>query len=372
MFEYRTARPEERDAYIELANYAFGFDAETLLPKAYAAPFDPSPFHKVAANESGKLCAEVAVLPQELTVGGRELRVGFLGMVSVHPKFRGQGHMKKLMNLWIEEARGQYDMLALYGQRQRYEYFGFTGGGLRRRFFVEEANVRHGLREVSAADISFCPFFEADGAADFAERLNRSRIAYAKRKAADMERIFRCLNQKATAVLKQGKLAGYLITDASGSEISELALESLADAGPVIKAYLSRIPSGRISVCVPDYERELNAVLDAFAERYVIDYDCMYHIFDYANVLEAYLTVRQRVSGLSAGRFSAVLDGQPVTVTADEHGVSVERRADPGAPALGKMEAQSLLLTERSRFLNLPVPRGWFPLPVFWYLVDKF
>ena len=183
MVAYRTARPEERDAYIELANYAFGFDAETLLPKAYAAPFDPSPFHKVAVNESGKLCAEVAVLPQELTVAGRELRVGFLGMVSVHPKFRGQGHMKKLMNLWIEEARGQYDMLALYGQRQRYEYFGFTGGGLRRRFFVEEANVRHGLREVSDAGISFCPFFEADGAADFAERLNRSRIAFAERRA---------------------------------------------------------------------------------------------------------------------------------------------------------------------------------------------
>ena len=196
MVAYRTARPEERDAYIELANYAFGFDAETLLPKAYAAPFDPSPFHKVAVNESGKLCAEVAVLPQELTVAGRELRVGFLGMVSVHPKFRGQGHMKKLMNLWIEEARGQYDMLALYGQRQRYEYFGFTGGGLRRRFF--------------------------------AERLNRSRIAFA------------------------------------------------------------------------------------------------------------------------------------------------ERRADPGAPALDHMQAQALLLTERARFLNLPVPRDWFPLPVFWYLVDKF
>ena len=35
MIAYRTAKPEERDAYIELANYAFGFDAETLLPKVY-------------------------------------------------------------------------------------------------------------------------------------------------------------------------------------------------------------------------------------------------------------------------------------------------------------------------------------------------
>lgn len=89
MIAYRTAKPEERDAYIELANYAFGFDAETLLPKVYDPAFDPSSITKVAVHESGKLCAEVAVLPQNLTVCGKALKAGFLGMVSVHPKFRG-------------------------------------------------------------------------------------------------------------------------------------------------------------------------------------------------------------------------------------------------------------------------------------------
>ena len=372
MIAYRTAKPEERDAYIELANYAFGFDAETLLPKVYDPAFDPSSITKVAVHESGKLCAEVAVLPQNLTVCGKALKAGFLGMVSVHPKFRGQGHMKALMQMWTEEARSRYDMLVLYGQRQRYEYFGFTGGGMRRQFFVEPANIRHALKDVSCEGFTFRPFFGVEGAAAFAERLNRARLSFVERKAEEMELIFRCLNQKATAILKDGKLAGYLITDGSGREISELALEHLEDCKPAIKAYAAFLHADRLSLYVPDYETELNAVLQEFAERYLIDCDCMFHIVDYANVLEAYLTLKHRSVGLSCGRFSAVLEGQAVTVTVNEAGVSVERKAEPGAPELDKAQAQSLLLTERSRFLKWPVMRDWFPLPIFWYIVDKF
>ena len=185
---------------------------ETLLPKAYDPAFDPSSITKVAVHESGKLCAEVAVLPQNLTVCGKALKAGFLGMVSVHPKFRGQGHMKALMQMWTEEARSRYDMLVLYGQRQRYEYFGFTGGGMRRQFFVEPANIRHALKDVSCEGFTFRPFFEVEGTAAFAERLNRARLSFVERKAEEMELIFRCLNQKATAILKDGKLAGYLIS----------------------------------------------------------------------------------------------------------------------------------------------------------------
>ena len=62
-----------------LHNYAFGFDAETLLPKVYDPAFDPSSITKVAVHESGKLCAEVAVLPQNLTVCRQSAQSGLFG-----------------------------------------------------------------------------------------------------------------------------------------------------------------------------------------------------------------------------------------------------------------------------------------------------
>lgn len=37
--------------------------------------------------------------------------------------------MKALMNAWIEEMRETCDLSVLGGQRQRYEYFGYTHGG---------------------------------------------------------------------------------------------------------------------------------------------------------------------------------------------------------------------------------------------------
>lgn len=371
MFEYRVAKPEERDAYIELANYAFGFDSETLLPKVYSPSLEMSSIHKVAVNENGKICAQVAVLPQQLTVCDQQLRAGFLGIVSVHPKFRGQGHMKALMNWWLEESPENYDMLVLYGQRQRYEYFGFTRGGMRRQYFIEKPNIRHHLKEVDPKGISFCPFFEVEGAASFAEEWNLQRKSYIDRDAQAMPLIFNSLNQKATAVLREGKLIGYFISDASGVEFSELALKT-ADIKPVLKAYFTQKQCDYISVYVPDYEVEMNIALEEFAERYLIDNDCMFHIFDFANVLEAYLKLKHSSLGLTFGTFSAVFDGQPVTATIDEKGVSVERVASPDAVHFDKMQAQSLLLTEYARFHHISAPADWFPLPIFWYIVDKF
>lgn len=98
----------------------------------------------------------------------------------------------------------------------------------------------------------------------------------------------------------------------------------------------------------------------------------MYHIVDFANVLKAYLTLKHKTTGLVTGEFTAVMDGQPVTVRVDSSGVTVDRSAKPSAVILSKEQAQTLLLTQHSRYMTMPVPVGWFPLPIFWYKVDKF
>lgn len=139
MTEYRLAKPEEWEDCIELANYVFSMahrphDFEQLIPRVYQAGPEMARIHRVAVAENGRLRAEIAVLPQQMAAGGKLLRAGYVGSVSVHPKARGEGHMKRLLGDWITDLEGTCDLLALDGQRQRYAYFGFTPGSENTRF----------------------------------------------------------------------------------------------------------------------------------------------------------------------------------------------------------------------------------------------
>ncbi|KAJ3198230.1 hypothetical protein HK101_007751 [Irineochytrium annulatum] len=372
MTEYRMATPDEREECIDLANYAFHLDFETLMPKGYGKNVDSSAMHKVAVDEKGRLRAQAAVFPEPLTVCGYTLRTGYLGTVSVHPRARGEGHMKVLMDMWLEELRNTCDMVVLYGQRQRYEYFGFTLGGVKLKYIVGEANVRHGLKHVNDTGISFRPFFEIEGAESFAHNINTSRLAYVERTVQQLPLIFGSLHQNALGVLDQGKLIGYLIVNETGDEISEFALENAADISRTIKAYMVHSRSDRISIFTPEYDIPLNTTLGNIAEDYVIETSDMYHILDFANVLEAYLTLKFKTTGIVEGEFSAVMDGQPITARVDASGVTVERSAKTDAIVLDKQQAQALLLTQHGRYMAVAAPIGWFPLPIFWYKIDKF
>ncbi|GMK41873.1 hypothetical protein PCCS19_49320 [Paenibacillus sp. CCS19] len=373
MAEYRRAKPEERTEYIDLANYVFSTDFETLLPKVYGKGIDSSSLHMVAVDEQNRMRALVAVLPELLNVGDNKLHTGYLGTVSVHPRARGEGHMKVLMNSWLEKLRADsFDMIVLAGQRQRYEYFGFTSGGVRLKHTITQDNIRHALKEVSGEGLSFCPLFEAEGAAAFANKLNKTRAAYVDRDEQILPLVFKTFRLHPIGVVEEGRLIGYLLVDQEGGEISELAMEHSDHITRTIKAYMAHRELGRVTVYSPDYDTALNAQLGELAEDCAIETSDMYNILDYANVLQAYLTLKHQTTGLVAGEFSAVMDGQLITARVDENGVTVERSAKPGAVTLSKQQAQKLLLTQHSRYMDVGAPQGWFPLPLFWYKADKF
>lgn len=372
MVIYRMARQDERDECIDLANYAFRSDFESLMPKVYGKNVESEAMHMVAVDEQDRLRAQVAIYPEIVKAGNSLLKIGYLGTVSVHPRARSEGHMKVLMNMWLEELRNSYDMVVLYGQRQRYEYFGFTLGGVKFKYIVGDTNIRHALKHVDEKGISFCPLFEVEGGEDFAYRMNASRAAYVQRDMQQLPLILTGLYQKVLGVLEKGRLIGYIIGNHEGDDISEIALENSEDLSRTIKAYLAHTGKERIVVYTPEYEASLNASLGSIAEDFVIETSDMYNIMDFANVLKAYLTLKHQTTGLAAGHFSAIMDGQPVTARVNENGVTVERLAAPDAVVLSKEEAQSLLVTQHARYMAVPAPPGWFPLPIFWYKVDKF
>ena len=375
--EYRKAKPEERKDYIDLANYVFSYsyrphNFEKLLPKVYGEGVDSASMHRVAVDSRGRLCAQIAVLPETLGVCGTQLNAGFIGTVPVHPRARGQGHMKTLMGEWIREMSGTCDFAVLSGQRQRYGYFGFTRGGVQAFYTVNGANVRHALGEIREKGLSIRPLFETEGAARLAANLNEKRPAYVRRSPERMPAIFQTFGQNALGVLENGKLIGYLLTDREGGSVSELAMEKPGDIARVVKAYF--LASGRreITVASPVWDRELNACLSGFAESWCLEPSGMYRIFNFAKVLRAYLTLRYRSTGLAPGKFSAVMDGQPVTARVGKDGVEVTSAAAADAIRLNGQQAQELLLTPFGHLKPFSVPYGWFPLPLSFYAVDTF
>lgn len=369
---YRQARPEERNEYVDLANHTFGFDIEELLPKVYYKGDHSDRITKVAETESGKLVAENAVLPQTVHASGKTLLANFLGIMVVDPKYRGEGHMKELMKLQLEEMSGQYHISILGGQRQRYEYFGYTSGGVQYRYHINISNIRHALKDTDSNEILFSPFFEIAGWEKLLPRIFASREVYVERNPDTLQSLFTSYHQHPWGIQKNGTLIGYLISSEDHSTVSELALLSPQDTKKVIKAYFHQFHLKSSSFLFPEYEVAICKEVSDFAEYYQIQPSNMYNIFDFATVLDMFLTVKSRTCGLSDGFFSAVMDHQPITITVCQNHVRVESHAAKDAVHLSKMDAQKLLLTPYGRYMELSVPLDWFPLPLFWYTVDCF
>lgn len=372
MTQYRQAKATEKNDYIDLANYTFGFDIEKLLPKVYNNEYDSSKITKVAETDSGKLIAEAAVLPQVIHAGGKTLCTNFLGIMVVHPRFRSEGHMKALMNSCLSEMPGNYHMSVLDGKRQRYEYFGYTSGGIQWEYKVTSDNIRHALKEISCSNIRFIPLFEEDGWLEFFIALHNSRVVYVERSPEQMKQILSCYNQYPLGILRNGHLIGYLLTTKDRTNVSEFVLVNPSDTKEIVKSYFASFELKSAIFTFPEYEPAILKEFSDFAECYHICSPNMYNIFDFAAVLEAFLTVKFQTYGLSKGSFSAIMDKQPVTITVTKSGVVLERKAAENAVELNKMEAQKLLLTPYGRFMNIRVPKDWFPLPLFWQTVDCF
>lgn len=280
--------------------------------------------------------------------------------------------MKRLMADWDEELRESCDLAVLSGQRQRYEYFGYTSGGLKLQWTVDEANIRHALHSVDDGSFSFRPLAESPEALALAQELHLRQPARVYRAPVLFEEGLRSFGMHPLAILKKGKAAGYLTASSDSRTINEIALEDNEDLGPVIKAFFACYRPGHVTIAASATDTALNRRLETFAESWRLEASEMIRIYRFAPVLEAYLTLRQKTLGLVPGEWSAVLAGQPVTVRVTGAGVTVEEKAAPGAPELDQKQAQSLLLSPQSCLQDGLAPAGWFPLPIFWPTADQF
>ena len=352
MITYRLARPDEREKCIDFINMVFSVDHEphnfkTLLPKVYADDHVLDAAHFIAVDEAENVRGLVAMLPETLRVLDQELRLGFIGSVSVHPYARGEGHMKALVRMAIDDARARgFDLLALGGQRQRYEHFGFAPGGASLRFTVTRTNLRHALGGADVSELTFLPMREApEEMVAQAHALHADQFAHILREPGHFPQILESWRCTPYILLDGGAFAGYLTASQDGTPLAELRLIDPARLSRALQAWMLHKSVRQVEIELAGYGRKLPAPLCAIAEEWSFSDALMLNVLNFPRVIECLMWLKRALGALPEGETALFIDGQPLTLHAKGGDVRVLPEAPEDAPRLSAMEAQRRLFS---------------------------
>jgi predicted N-acetyltransferase YhbS len=376
--QYTLAEPGDYDELIDVANYVFSHahsptDFPTLLPKLYRREYFMQGRH-YTAREDGRIRAMVGVYPLRLNILGTVLPAQGIGMVSVHPYTRSRSYMRTLMNMALEEMRRDGTVFSLLGgQRQRYEYFGYTPSGRRVVFECNRTNIRHHLGSDFSPAFSIRQLTKGDRELDDVSRFHRSKTARFER---DEEKLFDILSSwksRVFALSDTGGCAGYLVYSNGSGTISEINLREPARMIEALSCVLNHLGSDRVSVEVQPWETEKLEALSAFAEGCRVSTACNVTVFDWPPLLAVLLQLKiasGQVLPDGEALFRISREGFPdscfrIAVQGDR--IQVSPGTGEGAIVLDSLRATRLFFSPFSwgPVFNDPFLRGLLPLPLF-------
>ena len=309
--QLRAADFEEAMEFLKLVFGEHGpHDMERLIPSIYRRTNQHMACN-YAVKRNGEIVAIVGLFPITLQVGDRVLRVAGIGGVSTHPKCRGQGLMKQLMNHCLDVMRVEgFHLSYLGGQRQRYRYFGYEVCGNALAFTVSPANIRHCYTDDPA--VIFRPLDEEDfESVQKAKTLHDAQPIRCDRPLEDFFRYCVCWKFRPWAAFdRSDELVGYLIADDAGTVVPELVGGSAELSIRMVRAWVERSCIGknlRIKRSpVPD---ALFRELAANSERMEVCPSRNWQIFKWNEVVEALLQTKLQSTSLPDGSVSIAIDG---------------------------------------------------------------
>ena len=373
--QYLRGTPADRADIVDFANYVFSqahepHDFKTLLPKTYADDVTGMEAWHFLAKENGRIRALVCNRPMKMRILDRTLSCGLVGTVSVHPYARGEGHMKRLMNDMLADARGKYDFLILGGQRQRYNYFGFEHLGTVLRYKITGAGLRHCLKDTDVSDIALTDLTnDRPEELAFVRSLMDRRAVCGERPEEYLLHILRSWNQRARLVRIGGQMAGYLT-----GTVGEIGLTDEAQLPRVLKALFQADGLTWARIDAAPYEKErIRALAGLYEERSIETYE-MVHVLNWVPFVQALLSLKASYSRLADGIFTLAVENEGAFTIQVEQGVPrVTEARRPADAALSHLEAQRLLLgLENALCCDGPLPSSWLPLPFYMSNVDSF
>jgi predicted N-acetyltransferase YhbS len=379
--QYTKASIDDYDEVIDLANYVFSgahspIDFPSLLPKLYSREYFMDGIHYIA-RENGRIKAVVGAYPLEMKVMAESLPGRGIGMVSVHPYARSRGYMKALMNMALEDMRRDHMVFScLGGQRQRYEYFGYTPIGSHLTFDCNRANMRHSLGRDFVSSLSLKQLTEQDdGLLDDIHRLHEAKPCHVTRQR---DRLFDLLTSwRANVYVITGtSFLGYLIQ--KGNEITELNLIDPEQIPEVIKLLLDTLDEDSVSVRARPEEQRKIAALSGFAESYKLRSAYCFTFFDFCRTLRPFLQL--------ACATRRVFDGSVIIQIGEDtpFTITVWGGNPLLTPATGDPDIRLPSIAEAARFFfswitpfadkqlrDSPFLQSLLPLPLNWESADE-
>ena len=402
-YTYRIAGLQDRDSYIDFINYVFSFshcphDFKALYPREYRDGFEGKAVHFLALDDAGKIRAVVAVLPFEMLIGTHRLSCGFVGSVSVHPYARGEGHMKKLMAMVNQWMMGHHlDLAVLDGNRQRYQYYGYSKGGAIFCYTVKEDNIRHGLKDIDTSLYRIEPVNSPDD--DVLKKIHSLHSGTPVHVTRELSQIFYILtgiSHRLYAVWKKERFVGYFSASKEAS-LSELLLSDASCYASVIKLWGNICQKEYFDIFVPAWNGELAGILDTFAEDVCIQQGGNIRIFCWERALPAMLALKQAAAGpLSDGHLHLLIDGQEINLRVEKGNIAISMGHGADSAVLGQhsnaadcfhkgsshnggmipsIDLQGRIFSTGSLFHPQPIngePKDWFPIPFSLPLPDHF
>lgn len=304
-------------------------------------------------------------------------------MVSVHPYCRSKGYMKVLMNMALEDMkRDGIDFSVLGGQRQRYEYFGYTPAGAAYTFTCCEANILHTLGPQWNTAFSLEPVKSTDTALlDQMYALHEAKPARLRRNRDRFFDIISSWKAQVFAVLESGDFQGYLLCTSGGNRIEEIVLKDFSCLAEVIGLVVRhRKEAGQgdsVEVGAGPHEIEKIEGLYRFAEDYSQSAAYHFAVFDYLRFIEPFLKLRSQMRTLQEGSFVLEIEGHlrlGLSVQGGEASAQ-ETKASPDI-TLDRFEALRFL-TSPLAGLTVPALRensflqSLLPLPLFFEGADQ-
>ena len=272
------ATAADKQELIDFIDFVFSkahrpHDFATLLPKLYGERGDAAQHH-IVVREDGRIAATMVACPVTMHVCGQDVLTLGIGSVSVHPRARGKGYMRLMMDALDQRAAETGAVLAvLGGQRQRYEYFGFEKTGLEMRAFLNTDNVRHALRDVDASSYALAPLTEACLPAAMA--LHAAQPCYCLRTEAAFLDVLRSWEAAPVAILREGQLIGY--ASVAGGDVGELLLTDESHAPAALKLLCAQY--GELTLHAAPWETERAALLTRVCESFQLRPDNQYKCY---------------------------------------------------------------------------------------------
>lgn len=174
-------------------------------------------------------------------------------------------------------------------------------------------------------------------------------------------------NQSCRLIRREGEAVGYVMGD--GTEIA-LTDEALLPA--VLKALMADRSLKRLELDVMPYEKERTARIAPIVEGCVLRGEEMVRVLNWERVLDALMRLRARSGRMLDGEVALEIDGERLTLRAENNRTAVERGGRSAELVLTGREAVRLLMGMEGALCADARMLNWLPLPLHISEADTF